>query len=232
MARWSNARVAIAVCVILNVLSECLKIFVRSNASRGGAGDARAPGVGRVSVRVSSRAPEGGLEGGREGGGGAAATNSSTRAGRVVNARRRECGSPAVDGYAKVNLTCLAMSATAREFDASTTGREKLVVHTEEHASYDGIAVRWGIHHTTQTAHECAKRCREHAVKPNGSGAEVLPCNVFVWCPIDVERCFGKFLRRSVVNDFDLFFLQRLMRTSISPGTAGSNLARHRRTWR
>ena len=105
--------------------------------------------------------------------------------------RERECGSPAVDGYAHVNLTCLAMSATAREF-ASASGREKLRAHIEEHASYDGVAVRWGIHHTTETAEECGKRCKEHVVKPNGIGAELLPCNVFVWCPKDVGEggCF------------------------------------------
>ena len=110
-----------------------------------------------------------------------------------VRRRERECGSPAVDGYAHVNLTCLAMSATAREFaHASASGREKLRAHIEEHASYDGVAVRWGIHHTTETAEECGERCKEHVVKPDGIGAEVLPCNVFVWCPKDVGEggCF------------------------------------------
>jgi len=230
MARWSNARIAIVVCVILNALSECLKIFVRSKASRAMETGAGGVDLGDISVRVSARAGEGGAESVRERGDGAL-MDSATGDARVV-ARRRECGSPAVDGYAKVNLTCLAMSVTAREFDASTTGRERLVVHAEEHASYDGVAVRWGIHHTTQTAAECAKRCREHVVKPNGTGAEVLPCNVFVWCPIDVERCFGKFSRLSRLIDFDIFFVQRLTRTSISRETVGSNLARHRRMWR
>ena len=122
-----------------------------------------------------------------------AETAAATTTPANVRRRERECGSPAVDGYAHVNLTCLAMSTTAREFaHASASGREKLRAHIEEHASYDGVAVRWGIHHTTETAEECGERCKEHVVKPDGIGAEVLPCNVFVWCPKDVGEggCF------------------------------------------
>jgi len=110
----------------------------------------------------------------------------------TVSVRTRECGSPAVDGYAKVNLTCMAASATAREYDASESGREKLRAHIEPHASYDGIAVRWGIGHVANTAEECAEKCRTHPIKPNGTGTEMFPCNVFVWCPKGegIEECF------------------------------------------
>lgn len=110
----------------------------------------------------------------------------------TVSVRTRECGSPAVDGYAKVNLTCMASSATAREYDASESGREKLRAHIEPHASYDGIAVRWGIGHIANTAEECAEKCRTHPIKPNGTGTEMFPCNVFVWCPKGegIEECF------------------------------------------
>jgi len=110
----------------------------------------------------------------------------------TVSVRTRECGSPAVDGYAKVNLTCMALSATAREYDASESGRENLRAHVEPHASYDGIAVRWGIGHVANTAEECAEKCRTHPVKPDGTGTEMFPCNVFVWCPKGegIEECF------------------------------------------
>jgi len=111
--------------------------------------------------------------------------------------RERECGSPAIDGYAHVNMTCLISSATNREFDVSREARERQVVWIEENASYDGIAVRWGIHHTTNSATECAEKCKEHEPRNrNATTAEALPCNVFVWCPIPKQgdaaafRCF------------------------------------------
>ena len=119
----------------------------------------------------------------------AVATSSTTRV--------RECGSPAVDGYAHVNMTCLIESATNVEFDVSAAAREASVAWIEHHASYDGIAVRWGIHHTANTVEECAQRCKDHVVRNRtATTAEALPCNVFVWCPMPPEseketfRCF------------------------------------------
>ena len=112
-------------------------------------------------------------------------------------ARVRECGSPAVDGYARVNMTCLIQSATNVEFDVSAGAREASVAWIEHHASYDGIAVRWGIHNTANTVEECAQKCKDHEVRNRtATTAEALPCNVFVWCPMPPEseretfRCF------------------------------------------
>lgn len=106
--------------------------------------------------------------------------------------RKRECGSPAIDGYAHVNATCLLRSATAREYDASAEARAALEASIETHASYDGIAVRWGINHTVDSAEECAEKCRRHVAKEGGRGADGLPCNVFVWCPKNegLTKCF------------------------------------------
>lgn len=110
----------------------------------------------------------------------------------TTTTRTRECGSPAIDGYAHVNATCLLRSATAREYDASAEARAALEASIETHASYDGIAVRWGINHTVNSAEECAERCRRHVAKEGGRGADGLPCNVFVWCPNNegLTKCF------------------------------------------
>ena len=64
--------------------------------------------------------------------------------------RLRVCGSPAVDGYAHVNASCLEASPTA----AGHSAQEVLECYTEEGADYDGLAVRWGIGNTMQTAAE------------------------------------------------------------------------------
>lgn len=53
----------------------------------------------------------------------------------------RVCGSPAVDGYQRVNISCLLQSPTARWFRGYTAagGRyEDMVVHIEQQADYDG----------------------------------------------------------------------------------------------
>lgn len=110
----------------------------------------------------------------------------------TIGMRKRECGSPAIDGYAHVNATCLLRSATARDYDASAEARAALETSIETHASYDGIAVRWGINHTVDSAEECAEKCRRHVAKEGGRGADGLPCNVFVWCPKNegLTKCF------------------------------------------
>ena len=106
-------------------------------------------------------------------------------------ARARECGDPAVDGYAHVDPKCLETSRTNREFDASPAARAELVAWYEPHASYDGLAVRWGIGHRAASAKACASRCRDHAPGPPNAGPFAnLPCNAWVWCPTNVRRCF------------------------------------------
>lgn len=54
-----------------------------------------------------------------------------TATGSNPPARARECGDPAVDGYAHVVPACLEKSRTAREFDASPAARAKQVVWYE-----------------------------------------------------------------------------------------------------
>ena len=106
--------------------------------------------------------------------------------------RRRECGSPAADAYASVNATCLELSRTAVETLA--LNNTSVVAWYERHASFDGLAVRWGVGHFQPSAASCAAACARH-VPPGVSAGGVfgnLPCNAFVWCPVDVEggTCF------------------------------------------
>ena len=104
--------------------------------------------------------------------------------------RIRECGSPAVDGYAHVVPECLVNSTTNKDFDSSETSRLEQVAWLEKHASYDGLAVRWGIGHKAGTAEECAQKCREHQPGRHGGPFSALPCNVFVWCDVSNDICF------------------------------------------
>jgi len=64
----------------------------------------------------------------------------------------RECGSPAVDGYAHVSPPCLLQSPAMVWWKETQPAPEDLVVHIERHADYDGLAVRWGIGHTVRPA--------------------------------------------------------------------------------
>lgn len=95
--------------------------------------------------------------------------------------------------YAHVNPTCLENSPTNswhKRYEAAGGRHEDLVAHIEERADYDGLAVRWGINHKTESVEECAEACRNHKPNPLGSGPfDALPCNVFVWCG-GAEECF------------------------------------------
>jgi hypothetical protein len=111
--------------------------------------------------------------------------------------RRRECGDPAMDGYAHVNATCLEHSKTF--MDAVEGTRDSLVAWYEPHASYDGLAVRWGVGHKKKSARACAAAClalarplQSPTAARNGGPFSALPCNAFVWCPADVAggTCF------------------------------------------
>jgi len=104
--------------------------------------------------------------------------------------RTRECGSPAVDGYAHVEPPCLVNSITNKEFDSTETSRLEQIAWIEKHASYDGLAVRWGIGHKAATAEQCAQKCREHVPGRGGGPFNDLPCNAFVWCDIANDICF------------------------------------------
>ena len=112
----------------------------------------------------------------------------------VRNPRRRECGSPAADAYASVNATCLERSRTAVETLLPLNSESSVVAWHERSASFDGLAVRWGIGHFQPSAAACAFACVRH-VPPGvkvGGPFGALPCNAFVWCPVDVEGgvCF------------------------------------------
>jgi hypothetical protein len=81
-------------------------------------------------------------------------------------ARRRECGDPAVDGYSHVDPDCLERSGTAAQFDTAEAARMAQVAWVEEGASYDGLAVAWGIGNKKPTAAACADACRRHVPDP------------------------------------------------------------------
>ncbi|CAI5503596.1 unnamed protein product [Closterium sp. Naga37s-1] len=105
----------------------------------------------------------------------------------------RVCGSPAVDGYAHVNATCLEASPTNRMWwsmhpQGGRSG-EGLDCHMEREMSLDGLAVRWGIGHKTTTPEQCCQACRDHEPDPQvGDPFARLPCNVWVFC--SAPSCF------------------------------------------
>lgn len=97
--------------------------------------------------------------------------------GAQVLLETRVCGSPAVDGYAHVNNTCLLNSPTARWWRAAAAEvgvagmAARSQVHIERHADYDGLAVRWGIDHKMDSVEACAQACLQHQpVKDSGRG--------------------------------------------------------------
>ncbi|GJP53490.1 hypothetical protein CLOM_g12653 [Closterium sp. NIES-68] len=105
----------------------------------------------------------------------------------------RVCGSPAVDGYAHVDATCLEGSPTNRLWwsmhpQGGKSG-EGLECHVEREVSLDGLAVRWGIGHKTTTPEQCCQACRDHEPGPHLGGPFArLPCNVWVFCA--APACF------------------------------------------
>lgn len=63
-----------------------------------------------------------------------------------------------------------------------------LIVHIEQRADYDGIAVRWGVNHKTPTPQECAKACWNHRPGQVEGAFKDLPCNAFTFC--NADTCF------------------------------------------
>jgi hypothetical protein len=127
------------------------------------------------------------------GGGGAddAAAAAAAAAALQLLMETRVCGSPAVDGYAYVNASCLLESPTARWWRAWTArgGRpEVLVAHLEPESDIDGIAVKWGIGNKHASAEACAADCWRHRPGAVEGPFSALPCNAFSWCGADV--CF------------------------------------------
>ena len=68
--------------------------------------------------------------------------------------------------YAHVNPECLEASPTNtwwHEWQSSGASKEHAQAVLEQNADYDGLAVVWGIGHTTQTAEDCAEACRSYS---------------------------------------------------------------------
>lgn len=61
------------------------------------------------------------------------------------------------------------------------------VCNAEPHTDYDGIAVRWGLTHHTESAADCCQACLDQA-KAAKDGE--MKCNVWVYCPSE-EGCFS-----------------------------------------
>lgn len=151
-------------------------------------------------------------------------SNSSLKvfSGKLSIPRVRQCGNPANDGYASVNATCLERSVTATDWvvwrdeevfalkkeegtddeavaSKKEQGTEPVKTQTqvawyEKHASYDGLAVKWGIGFKQKSATACARACLRHEPigTQRGGPFGALPCNAFAWCPTDVVggTCF------------------------------------------
>lgn len=94
----------------------------------------------------------------------------------------RLCGSPAIDGYAHVDVACLERSETARTYLELVKQQVRLDGHTELEADYDGLAVRWGIGHQKANYSDCEAACREHVPGVGGGPFKNLPCNAWSWC--------------------------------------------------
>ena len=117
------------------------------------------------------------------------------------------CGSPAIDGYAHVNLTCLRESPTFQQWAEETQEgkiKEGRRVWVEKGVSYDGIGVKWGPHNKKDSAYECALDCLNFVPDLN---ANQFPCNLFVYCPDD--ECFEPDAHTHTKGDCWLKFAER-----------------------
>ncbi|KAL4424893.1 hypothetical protein ABPG77_002116 [Micractinium sp. CCAP 211/92] len=59
--------------------------------------------------------------------------------------------------------------------------------HMEEHADYDGPALRWGLSHKLASAAQCCQACKELS-KAQADGSR---CNVWVYCPSPTGECWS-----------------------------------------
>lgn len=83
--------------------------------------------------------------------------------------------------YNKVVPKCLYDSPTAAWWSRWESGggqREDLIVHIEQNADYDGLAVAWGVGNKKASVEECGEACRLH--KPNPKGG-VNPVPMLNW---------------------------------------------------
>lgn len=98
------------------------------------------------------------------------------------------CGSPAIDGYAHVDVECLRKSPTAQWYFQFRPEPDDLVVFVDREADYDGLAVSWGIGNTKASVEECAETCRQHRPGNIPGPFEDFYCNAFSFCAAEV--CF------------------------------------------
>eukprot|EP00775_Hariotina_reticulata_P013419 gene13419-13547_t len=121
----------------------------------------------------------------------------------------RTCQSPAVDAYTHINVTCLKRSPTARyyqEYLAAGGHLQDMVVHIEQHADYDGVAVRWGIKHKFKSILACAKACWQHQPGTVDGPFKDFPCNAFTYC--NAEVCFEPDIHQHTKGDCWLKFTE------------------------
>ena len=59
-------------------------------------------------------------------------------------------------------------------------------MHSFDHMDIDGYALRWGSDNKASSLEDCGRRCLEFAPKKD---QYYMPCNVFVYCPL--EMCFA-----------------------------------------
>lgn len=83
----------------------------------------------------------------------------------------RQCGSPAIDGYSRVDPKCLERSAEAARYRRLLADGAALQAHVELAADYDGLGVRWGASGTPsrggRTARPPATRTGPRAAAPS-----------------------------------------------------------------
>ena len=83
--------------------------------------------------------------------------------------------------YSKAQPWLLKQRVEANKAEAAAE-RE---LHTFDHMDMDGYALRWGSDNKAESLQDCGRRCMDF--KPEAP--YFMPCNVFVFCPL--EMCFA-----------------------------------------
>eukprot|EP01060_Flectonema_neradi_P002837 TRINITY_DN11785_c0_g1_i1.p1 TRINITY_DN11785_c0_g1~~TRINITY_DN11785_c0_g1_i1.p1 ORF type:complete len:475 (+),score=66.64 TRINITY_DN11785_c0_g1_i1:101-1525(+) len=105
---------------------------------------------------------------------------------------QRTCGSPATNAYENISNDCLVNSGTFKAYTEYLKSRSASTMkcYKENHVSYDGVTVLWGIGNKKNTAEECALSCINYKPRPDVGVGSNLPCNEWVFCPKDSPVCF------------------------------------------
>ena len=104
----------------------------------------------------------------------------------------RSCGSPAINAYLNISNKCLVESNTNKAYSEymKSNSASTMICYREQHASYDGITVLWGIGNKKSSSEECALSCVRYKPRADGGVGSNLPCNSWVYCPVDSPVCF------------------------------------------